>query len=246
VVEVKLFGIDLNFRQAVVEILIIVVGVLIALGIDSWNNNRIDRNIEAEYLFRLAEDAAYNADQGIGVIKALERKRAKLDQLAKIASNSQTTAVVDSKTVLALIGAGTDLGWSFPDFRTNTFDELTSTGRLSLIKDIALRTAITNYDAGLRDTVGRVNARRTEYPSYVYTLLQPEQMIELSDLNSALPNIDANVSMGDRVTAAIVSSEFEGLLNAERNYAEFAVQLMTRRNLHSKEILQLLNQAMTK
>ena len=244
--EVKLFGIDLNFRQTIVEILIIVVGVLIALGIDSWNNNRIDRNIEAEYLFRLAEDAAYNADQGIEVIKALERKRARLDQLAKIASNSQTTGMVDSKTVLALIGAGTDLGWSFPDFRTNTFDELTTTGRLSLIQDIELRTAITNYDAGLRDTVGRVDARRTDYPSYVYTLLQPEQMIELSDLNSPLPNIDANVSMGERVTAAIVSSEFKGLLNAERNYAEFAVQQMMKRNLHSKEILQLLNQAMTK
>jgi hypothetical protein len=243
--EAKLLGIGLNVRRSVVEILIIVVGVLFALGIDSWNNNRIDRNIEAEYLIRLAEDAAFNADQGTEVIEALERKRARLDQLEKIASNSQTEGAVYSKTVLALIGAGTALGWSFPDFRTNTFDELTTTGRLSLIQDVALRTAVTDYDARLRETVGRIDARRTDYPSYVYTLLQPEQMIELSDLNSPLPNIGVNVSIGDRVTAAIDSSVFEGLLNAERNYAEFAIQQMARRNLHSKEMLQALNQAMT-
>ena len=241
-----MLGVGLDFRRIVVEVLIIVVGVLIALGIDSWNNNRIDRNIEAEYLFRLSEDAAYNAEQGRQILEALERKSSKLEQLARIAGNSQPKGMLDSKTVLALIGAGTDLGWSFPDFRTNTFDELRTTGRLSLIRDIALRTAITDYDAGLRETVGRIDARRSDYPHYVYTLLQPEQMIEYSNLSAPLPSIDVNVSMGDRVTDAIESSEFEGLLNAERNYTEFAAQQIKRRNLHSQEIFEAVNRALTK
>ena len=244
--KAKLLGVGLDIRRAVAEVLIIVVGVLIALGIDSWNNNRIDRNIEAEYIFRLSEDAAYNADQGMQIIEALERKRAKLDQLAGLAGDSQQKDMLDSTTVLTLIGAGTDLGWSFPDFRTNTFDELRTTGRLGLIRDIALRTAITDYDTGLRETVGRIDARRTDYPHYVYTLLKPEQMIEYSNLSSPLPNIDSNVSMGDRVTAAIGSSEFEGLLNAERNYTEFAAQQITRRNMHTQEILEALNGALAK
>lgn len=49
------------------------------------------------------------------------------------------------------------------------------------------------------------------------------------------PDIGVNASMSDRVTTAIDSSFFKGLLNAERYYAEFAIQQMTGRTLHSEE-----------
>ncbi len=43
-------------RYAVGEILLVVIGVLIALQVNNWNEGRKDRKLEHEYLLRLHED----------------------------------------------------------------------------------------------------------------------------------------------------------------------------------------------
>jgi hypothetical protein len=42
--------------RLVAEFLVIVVGVLVALGVDSWAGDRADRVLEREYLHRLLDD----------------------------------------------------------------------------------------------------------------------------------------------------------------------------------------------
>ncbi len=47
----------------------IVVGVLIALGLDNWNQDRVDRALSGEYLSRLVGDLEADvalADLGVG------------------------------------------------------------------------------------------------------------------------------------------------------------------------------------
>ena len=115
-----MFSLELNLRRSVAEVLIIVLGILIALGVDSWNSNRIDRNVETEYLSRLAEDAARNAQLAADIIEALKRKRALLDQLAETVMETQKLDRSDATGTILAIGAGTDLGWTFPSFPVYT------------------------------------------------------------------------------------------------------------------------------
>ena len=49
---------------------------------------------------------------------------------------------------------------------------------LSVIEDVALRTALTEHDVDLRETVQRIDARRTGFPALVYFLLRPGEMVE--------------------------------------------------------------------
>ena len=239
-----MFGIEISFRRAVLETGIIVIGVLIALGADNWNSNRIDRRTEAEYLVRLASDASHNAELAVAVTGALERKLTRLDYLAETVVSKQV-GTDPTQTVIA-IGAGADLGWTFPRFRSITFEEMQSTGRLGLIQDTELRAALIQYDTDLSSTVDRIEARRTEFPGYAYSLLEPEDMVELNliDLDWEIQEIEVDTALSQRVADAVRDPNFKFLLNAERNFASFAVQLMDWHGSRSEELLLELDRAL--
>ena len=48
------------FYYAVGEIFLVVIGILIALQINTWNQERKDRILEKEYLTRLKEDIKFD------------------------------------------------------------------------------------------------------------------------------------------------------------------------------------------
>jgi hypothetical protein len=238
---------NFDLQKALTEVVIIVLGVLIALGVNSWNSRRIDRSIEAEYLARLADDAAHNAELASLLNEALKRKDALLDQLDKVGKEPRKSNPSDVVAEIVALGASTDLGWVFPTFRTSTFDEMRSTGRLSLVEDVELRATLTEYDVDLRETALRIDARRTGFPALIYSLLRPEQMVERTDLNSALrPIATEEARLDDRVLAALASDQFEGLLNAERNFARFATKLVQQRQQQSEQMASQLNNALKK
>ena len=238
-----LLSVDISFRRAILEIAIIVVGVLIALGADNWNSTRIDRGIEAEYLQRLAVDVSYNAELAGSIIGALERKLLQLDYLAEILSEEES--VVDATSVVVAIGAGADLGWTFPRFRTTTFEEMQSTGRLGLVRDVAVRAALIEYDTLVSDSVDRIQARRSGFPAYSYSLLSPNETSELNlaDLGHMAPEIvEVSSSMAERVMTAIRDPDFEALLNSERNFAVFATGIVDEHRIRAEELLSALEQ----
>ena len=41
---------------AIGEIVLVVIGILLALQIDAWNQNRLDRRVESQYYMRFLED----------------------------------------------------------------------------------------------------------------------------------------------------------------------------------------------
>ena len=44
------------FKYAVGEIILVVIGILIALSINNWNSNRITTNRKTDYLIRISEE----------------------------------------------------------------------------------------------------------------------------------------------------------------------------------------------
>jgi hypothetical protein len=147
-------------RKSVFEIVIIVLGILIALGVDSLNSYRIDRKTERAYLGRLMEDTQENLTAVQRLEEALQRKRAALTAVADILKSQQTLHANAGDMVVALSG-GADFGWFFPLFRTYTFDEIRSSGNLDLIVNLQLRSSLLGLHETLPTTTNRINARRT-------------------------------------------------------------------------------------
>ena len=119
-------------RRAAVEFMVITVGVFAALLADEWRQSLRDRAEESQYVERLLVEIEANIEAMDGMTRRITNRSPALMRLA-------TVRDLDDPAVRAQVARDLDesAGWSwgtFPGSRA-VFDELVSTGRLSLIRD---------------------------------------------------------------------------------------------------------------
>jgi hypothetical protein len=150
------------------EFAIIVLGVLVALGVDDWRSTRQEHAREAYFLSGLAEDL--RAD-------IADFETARRNGQARVAAASYVTAQLGARRPAAesLLGIGGDRSSSFApdpaapvpgdltaglqqlarvsnfDFATGTYQEILSSGNLDLIRSEAVRRAVSQYYAFTAD-----------------------------------------------------------------------------------------------
>ena len=127
---------------ALIELLIVILGILIALQVSTWNQGRLDRARADSYYQRIGADL--QADLG-----RIERTRAFWKQVSDygrgaIANGERGELVQGSawKTVLAYYQAGQILPFELED---TSFNEMRDAGDLSLIDDAQLRKHLASY-----------------------------------------------------------------------------------------------------
>lgn len=219
-----LIGLAVNFRRAIAEILIIVAGVLIALGLDNWNDNRIERTLESQYLDRLLDEVTTNARTGETIIRLATQKVEPLSSVVAIVRQSRDSRSIP-ELVAALRSGALSLGWALPEFTDTVFEELRSTGRLGIIRDVELRAMLIAYDRNLSNAVERIDNRRSGFAQHVYGLLPPEYYYADNRFDrSAEPDLDDWTE--EHLSSMVNSADFRQLLNAERNYTTFILDLM--------------------
>jgi uncharacterized membrane protein YgaE (UPF0421/DUF939 family) len=69
------------FKYAIGEIILVVIGILIALQINNWNELRKDRKEEVKLLKQLQTDLTANEDEVNGLIKRIEINKFAMDSL---------------------------------------------------------------------------------------------------------------------------------------------------------------------
>jgi Family of unknown function (DUF6090) len=151
-------------RYAIGEIVLVVIGILIALSINNWNEGRKDRILEREYLTRLRSDIKFDIQRIDDYI--LNRYDRKIESLENGKTYYQGNYIIkDTLQFLQDIGYGGVFGNVAVNLSKNTYNELISTGNLRKIKGDILRTEIINYyesinafDKGSKDYIsGYIN-----------------------------------------------------------------------------------------
>jgi len=61
-------------KYAIGEILLVVIGILIALSINNWNIHQIEQNEERNYLTRLVQDLKWDINEIMAVVKENQSK----------------------------------------------------------------------------------------------------------------------------------------------------------------------------
>jgi hypothetical protein len=131
-------------KYAIGEIVLVVIGILIAVQINNWNENRKDSILEKEYLTRLLEDIKFDISWSNTYI--LGRYKRKVESLEKGKAYYQGNYVIkDTLQFLKDIGYGGVFGNVSWNLNKNTYNELISTGNLRKIESGTLRTKIVNY-----------------------------------------------------------------------------------------------------
>ncbi len=139
---------------AVGEIILVVIGILIALQINNWNEGRKAAQQESLYLNRLLSENKEDLITFSSSIADLEKGMQTVVKLSEALKN-------ESLSDRELIQRANDYfkyGSIYPIFTssTSTFDDLSSTGNLQLIRNTGLRESIVNHYARHKQTAERI------------------------------------------------------------------------------------------
>jgi hypothetical protein len=143
----------INWPGALGEFVIIVMGVLAALAVDQWRDEYDDRKTESEYLDRIRVDVERDIEKFSSEIVVLEKKADFLQSLL-----DKTTGSRFSEDPIGLMEAKVYSSFrGLPESASTTFDELKSTGRLALIRDLQIRNAMSEYYSAYASLNAQVN-----------------------------------------------------------------------------------------
>ena len=123
------------------EIILVVVGILIALQINNWNEFRKLRSLEKEYLIDLKKEFLQNK---AGVAENIEYHEFLLSNSALILKACQKDTILLNGEPLAV--AIEQVGWTYPvGFNTDVWTELNSTGNLRVVSNKSFYKSLTDF-----------------------------------------------------------------------------------------------------
>ncbi len=193
---------------AIGEIVLVVIGILIALQINNWNQERIDNSKEKAYLFNLQKEITENT--GANQMLVADRMDAKIESLKfakKICENN--LVVIDTIQTLNKITYGGVFGGGYPLGVRNYYDELLNTGNLQLIKNDSIKNIVAQYYSRIEFYNLRSKNYSTLYSNYIDGLRPFDR--ENPSLISKYDQIE--------MIEAFQSDKFRMLVDAEISYA---------------------------
>jgi hypothetical protein len=139
---------------AIGEILLVVIGILIALQINNWNEERKARVDEELYLNRLISENQQDIETFDDQIDFLRKGVESVEYLSHVLNDEMAS---DSSVVLAAYQYNT-YGSILPTFNSSrsTFDDLSSTGNLRVISNKDLRKLLVRHYAQIDQTKERL------------------------------------------------------------------------------------------
>ncbi|MBW2938057.1 hypothetical protein KXJ69_08060 [Aureisphaera sp. CAU 1614] len=139
---------------AIGEIVLVVIGILIALQINNWNENRKNRITEANYYCRILEDLELNEKLIDETSELITKKiilcKELISDINKIPNNR---SIILNKFVVALrqdVFVPSNIA----------FEELTSSGQLKLLTDLKLKNRLIQHSTFLNNILNLLHENR--------------------------------------------------------------------------------------
>lgn len=163
-------------RYAIGEILLVVLGILIALEINNWNENRKDTELYHSYLLRLKEDFE-EILSGTERAKIAEDRLLELGKILLYSFRSETDSISPLQFAIAIDYSA---GNYFYKKSSQTWEDLISTGNLKLLKNNTLRNEIGAYNTLIDQRNFQIQEWSTftlKYRELTRNILEPEVRI---------------------------------------------------------------------
>ena len=156
---ISLKGIKKYLLYALGEIVLVVIGILVALQINNWNEYQKDRNREKMYLESLEGDLRESQDELERVIDKTNRVKIAALQLLEYSTDTvpmPPPAVFDSLVI-------TTFGYTIAMTNEGTINDITGSGDLKVIRNDSLRSMIASWEAGFKMIRERENLLKVSY-----------------------------------------------------------------------------------
>jgi hypothetical protein len=180
-------------RYAIGEIVLVVIGILIALSINNWNETRKDNRQEVVYYCKIKEDLESDKNRIETIIESIVERQVVCKQLLlKLHSTPKDKSVVIDDYLAAV---RSDVFYH----NKAAITDLTSSGKLSLLHNEELKKIILKYYTDMENSLRIIHANQKEVTDRIFgydnilemgahqTFYREEYGKELMDL---FPNIN--------------------------------------------------------
>jgi hypothetical protein len=158
------------------EIALVVVGILIALQIDNWNQQKQETEIYKSYLYRLRSDIELIQD----VVRQKRNWEEKLIELGQYQLDVLTGKETNPNPLKLAISIEFTGSINRYEIGSPTYKELNSTGRLALIENDSIKNFLSSYDLYIlmrKDQKTEWDPWVHQYRSMVRDILHPQDRV---------------------------------------------------------------------
>ena len=196
------------FKYAIGEIVLVVIGILIALQINNWNQGRVNKKNENEYLTDIIKEIEANISLTNYYIN--DRLPLKIEGLTNSKNYCENKEQVqDTLAFLKKLSMGGLMSTGISFLSTRTYDELLSTGNFQLITNDSLKMDVKNYYWKLKSDIENINSKTSNYAEFVN---------KLRPFNPSNPNFISKYDQKEMMVA-FNSTEFRRLVDLEFSFA---------------------------
>ena len=166
-------------KYALGEIVLVMIGILLALQVNDWNNNRLEISKEQLHLKNLQSDFKTNLAETNRTYKLTsEAYEASVRLLEIIKDDSKINPAEIEKLLDDILNKITSL-----DLISGSIDEIINTGSLTIIRDPALRKQLSNWSFYVADYMDDVEI----YEDYLFGKLLPSLTRRTILRNASVP-----------------------------------------------------------
>lgn len=137
-----------DWTTIAVEFVLLVAGVFVGIQVANWNEERRDRLTEIEYLDRLRQEIASMLPQVRATKATLAERLGQIKELGTFLTSGEGRDVMDDRHCVA---AGRSHIYASTIYYPPTIKELIATGRILLIRNAGVRTAIMSFEQSYAD-----------------------------------------------------------------------------------------------
>jgi len=230
---------SLDWSYALGELAIVIVGVLTALAVNSWNGDRLARVEEGEVVERLISDVTEDLERLEGQSSAIDAKERSL--LRVRAAFAAGVPPADAAAFLRDVIEGANYGWSQFEARRTTFRELLGSAKFRLIRDAELRELINEYYDFDSSVQQRIDARETQFAHLAY-LLVPRENEGRVEGDRGQGDLEAHLSAAEleQIASRVLASGLGEQSTGELNLARFVRNIGRRMENRGRELIAAL------
>ncbi len=171
-------------RYAFGEILLVVIGILIALQVNNWNNDRKDRIQEKKFLSRLSADLETDLQNISSAIFHNNDRMQRARFLLETIDHPQLAEDSSNYFIQSIEYAGYT---NLPVISDHTFEEIISSGKLSLIRNEDIRREVQKYYSWTFNRAQYNFIREDTQLAYLHSrigILSPDQQISMGSFRN--------------------------------------------------------------
>lgn len=131
----------INFPQAIAEVSLIAFGIIAAVGVQAWWEEKKDRDAEFAYLLSLQQDFIANHENFVDTIDSISMVFQNINTVFSILANSDASDLPD--TFSETLGRAYFVYTTTPV--TGTYDDMVNSGNLRLIESERLRNQLAQF-----------------------------------------------------------------------------------------------------